>query len=99
MARPEPRSSIALIGTGLALLVLLGLNIGLSFLLEGRPWALLPMLAVALVQAVLVAVYLMNLLHAGRIAWIYVGTGIFLLAIATLTLTDYFTRASPFEDG
>jgi hypothetical protein len=84
--------------TGLVLLALLGLNVWLSFLLEDIPWALVPLIGIAAVQAVLLAVFLMGLSHAGKVAWIYVGTGTFLLIIACLTLADYFTRTSPLAD-
>jgi caa(3)-type oxidase subunit IV len=98
MAKPEPRSAATCILTGLALLVLMGTNIWLSMLLQGRVWSLPVLLAASLLQAVLLAVYLMNLTHAGRVAWVYMGTGVFLLIIACLSLTDYFTRTSPLEE-
>jgi hypothetical protein len=99
MARPEPRSAGAYLLTGLVLHILLGLNVWISTLLEGRLWAFVPLIGVAAVQAVLLAVFLMNLPHAGKVAWAYAGTGIFLLIIACLALTDYFTRTSPLADA
>lgn len=99
MPRPEARSAGAYIWTGIALLVLLALNVWLSLLFRGKGWNLAPILVIPAFQAGLVAVFLMSLPKAGRVSWVYVGLAFLLLIIATLSLADYLTRRSPLEES
>ncbi len=79
-----------------ALMVLLVLTVGVSYLPYGRlAWlGVLVALTIAAVKAVLVALYFMHLKGSPRLVRIFVVSGIFwLLILFNLTLVDYLTRS------
>jgi cytochrome c oxidase subunit IV len=74
------------------LIVLTLLTVGVSFLDLG-PWHLVVGLVIGAAKAALVALFFMQLLHAPRLNWLIIGSGLFWLGILLmLTLTDYLTR-------
>jgi cytochrome c oxidase subunit IV len=50
-------------------------------------------LTIAVIKALLVVLYFMHLRYSSRLTWVFVGAGLFWLAIMiVLTLSDYMTR-------
>ena len=50
-------------------------------------------LLIAFFKASLVVLYFMHVRYSSRLTWVFVGAGVFWLAILlTLTMGDYFTR-------
>jgi cytochrome c oxidase subunit 4 len=83
-------------GICLALLLLLGLTIGLAFLPLGR-WNLVAAMAIATAKLILIALYFMHLRYSGRTFWVFAGAGFFwLVVLIGLSLSDYLTRWGPF---
>jgi cytochrome c oxidase subunit IV len=75
-----------------ALVVLTFVTVGASFLDLGR-WHIAVGLVIGASKAILVLLFFMHLLHAGRLLWLVLGGGILWLGILLgLTLNDYFTR-------
>ncbi len=74
------------------LLLLLGFNWWSAYLPLGRAHAVLP-IAVAAVQALLIAVVFMKLGRGARLKWMFAGVGFYWLIIMMgLAATDYMTR-------
>jgi cytochrome c oxidase subunit 4 len=56
-------------------------------------WEVPIALGIAACKTVLVALFFMHLLNAGKLTWLILGAGVLFLAIMlTLTLADYWTR-------
>ncbi len=56
-------------------------------------WEVPVALGIAACKTVLVALFFMHLLNAGKLTWLILGAGVLFLAIMiTLTLGDYWTR-------
>jgi len=78
--------------TGAALLVLLGLTVGASYIDLG-PFNTIFAMAIALAKAVLILLFFMHVRYNPPILWLFVGTGFFWLGIMfVLALSDYMTR-------
>ncbi len=61
--------------------------------LELGPWHLIAALAIAVVKALLVALFFMHILYSPRLIWVVVIAAIFWLGILVmLTLSDYLSR-------
>ena len=75
-----------------ALIVLTLLTVCISFL-ELGPLHTVAGLTIAVVKALLVALFFMHLLHSDKVNWLAIGAGLFWLGILIgLTLSDYLTR-------
>ena len=52
-------------------------------------------MTIATCKALLVILYFMHVRYSGRLIWLFVGAGVFWLAILfVFTMSDYFTRGS-----
>jgi cytochrome c oxidase subunit 4 len=75
-----------------ALILLTLLTVGISFL-ELGPWHTVAGLTIAVIKALLVALFFMHLLYSEKANWLAIGAGLFWLGILmALTLSDYLTR-------
>ena len=75
-----------------ALIGLTLLTVGISFLDLGAGHTVAG-LAIAVVKALLVALFFMHLLYSDKANWLAIGAGLFWLGILlVLTLSDYLTR-------
>ena len=75
-----------------ALLILLGLTVGVAYIQLG-PLNTLAALTIAVVKAVIIALYFMHLRFSPRVTWVFAGAGFFwLLIMFTLSFGDYLTR-------
>lgn len=75
-----------------ALLVLLLLTVGAGFLNLGALHVVVA-LTIAVVKAVLVALYFMHLRDSSKLTWTFAAAGlIWLLILMVLTMNDYLTR-------
>ena len=76
-----------------ALLALTALTTGVAFIDLGGAGNVAVALAIAVIKAVLVALYFMHLRYSSPLTVIFAGAGIFWLGIlVALTLSDYITR-------
>ena len=74
----------------LVVLTLVAIGVGLSDL---GPIKVVVSLAIAVVQAAVLAVFFMDLRQADKLTWLCAGAAVFWVGIQFLfTLTDYFTR-------
>ena len=56
-------------------------------------WEIPVALGIAACKTVLVGLFFMHLMHAGKLIWLILGAGVLFLAIMmALTLADYWTR-------
>jgi len=77
----------------LVLLALLGANWGSAYLPLGQAHAFVP-LAIAIIQALIIALVFMKLGQGARTKWIFAGAGFYwLLIMLALSATDYVTRS------
>lgn len=77
----------------IALLALTALTTGVAFIDLGGVGNIAVALAIAVIKAVLVALYFMHLRYSSPLTVIFAGAGIFWLGIlVALTLSDYITR-------
>lgn len=77
----------------LALILLLGISIGIAFLHLGRA-APIAQFAIAATQAALIFILFMRLRGRPSLKWIFAGAGFFwLLLLYGLSTADYATRA------
>lgn len=77
----------------LALLVLLGLTIGISFFDLGL-WGIAIALLIAATKAVLIILYFMHVRASSPVIWLAAGAGFLWLGILLgLTFTDYLSRS------
>jgi len=77
----------------IALLALTALTTGVAFIDLGGAGNVAVALAIAVIKAVLVALYFMHLRYSSPLTVIFAGAGIFWLGIlVALTLSDYITR-------
>jgi cytochrome c oxidase subunit 4 len=76
-----------------ALLALTALTTGVAFIDLGGIGNIAVALTIAVIKAVLVALYFMHLRYSSPLTVIFAGAGIFWLGIlVALTLSDYITR-------
>lgn len=76
-----------------ALLALTALTTGVAFIDLGGIGNVAVALTIAVIKAVLVALYFMHLRYSSRLTIIFAGAGIFWLGIMiVLTLSDYLSR-------
>lgn len=79
----------------LALMVLLGLTVGVTFIDLGV-FSLIGTITIAVVKAVLVILYFMHVRHSNRVIQVYaIGGFVWLSILIGLTLSDYLTRIPP----
>ncbi len=80
-----------------ALLGLLGLNFGLSFVRDGSYFSHSITIAIGLGQVLLVVLFFMHLkYYRPKLVWFFAGAGLFWLGILmVLTMSDYITRTAP----
>jgi len=77
----------------IALLALTALTTGVAFIDLGGVGNIAVALSIAVIKAVLVALYFMHLRYSSPLTVIFAGAGIFWLGIlVALTLSDYITR-------
>jgi cytochrome c oxidase subunit 4 len=77
----------------IALLALTALTTGVAFIDLGGVGNIAVALAIAVIKAVLVALYFMHLRYSSPLTVIFAGAGIFWLGIlVALTLSDYISR-------
>jgi cytochrome c oxidase subunit 4 len=56
-------------------------------------WEIPVALGIAACKTVLVGLFFMHLMHAGKLVWLILGAGVLFLAIMiTMTMWDYWTR-------
>ena len=76
-----------------ALLVLTALTTGVAFIDLGGIGNVAVALTIAVIKAVLVALYFMHLHYSSRLTMVFAAAGIFWLGIMiVLTLSDYLSR-------
>ena len=76
-----------------ALFALTALTTGVAFIDLGGIGNVAVALTIAVIKAVLVALYFMHLRYSSRLTIIFAGAGIFWLGIlVALTLSDYISR-------
>jgi cytochrome c oxidase subunit 4 len=75
-----------------ALMVLLGLTVGLAYVDLGK-LNLAVAMGIAVAKAALIVSFFMHLRYGQRLTWVFAGAGFFWLAIMlALTMGDYATR-------
>ena len=75
-----------------ALLVLLGATVGISYIQLGELNAIAAV-SIAAIKAIIIILYFMHVRYSPRLVWVFVGAGFFWLAILfALALGDYYTR-------
>lgn len=75
-----------------ALLVLLGLTVGVAYLDLGV-WSIVLAMTIATVKALLVILYFMHARSSSRLIWLFAGVGFAWLGIMiVLTMSDYLSR-------
>ncbi|HMJ06913.1 MAG TPA: cytochrome C oxidase subunit IV family protein [Chthoniobacterales bacterium] len=78
--------------TGLALLALLALTIGVAYVDLG-PLNTAVAMAISLAKGALIILFFMHVRYSRPILWLFVGAGFFWLGIMfVLALSDYMTR-------
>jgi cytochrome c oxidase subunit IV len=76
-----------------ALLLLLGMTVGVAYIHLG-PLNTAAAITIAIVKAVVIALYFMHLKYGPRLVWVYAGAGFFwLLLMLTFSFGDYLTRS------
>jgi len=94
---PQPGFPIRYVVILVALLLLTGLTVGISFVgLEGK-WHIALGLSIGLCKAILVALFFMHLLHSPTAVRAVVLVSVFWLlgVLFVLTFSDYATRDLP----
>jgi cytochrome c oxidase subunit 4 len=75
-----------------ALLLLLGLTVSVAYIHLG-PLNTFAAITIAVIKAVIIALYFMHLRYSPRIMWVFAGAGFFwLLIMFSLSLGEYMTR-------
>ncbi len=93
-AKEEPMSLLWLLAIYAALLLLLGLTVGMAALPLGA-FGLVVALTIAAAKAALVVLYFMHLRFASRATWLFAGAGLLWLAILfSMTFSEYLGRTS-----
>src|SRR5215470_3516430 len=68
------------------------LTVAASFVELGR-WHVVAALSIAVLKALLVALFFMHVIHSRRLIWVVAGAGLFWLGILmALTFSDYLSR-------
>jgi cytochrome c oxidase subunit IV len=76
-----------------ALLLLLGMTVGVAYIHLG-PLNTAAAITIAIVKAVVIALYFMHLKYSARLVWVYAGAGFFwLLLMFTFSFGDFLTRS------
>jgi cytochrome c oxidase subunit 4 len=94
-----PRTQILVL---VALLLLTGATVAISFLEIPAQWHLASGLGIAVLKASLVALFFMHVIHSRAATWSVVTVAVFWLVaiLIGLTLSDYMMRgATPFAPG
>ena len=82
-----------------ALLVFTVLTVGVSVLALPEPWAIIVAMTVAVIKALLVAMFFMHLKYDDRFYWVIAGVSVLFLALFfSLTLVDLSTRGLIIEE-
>ena len=77
---------------GAALMALLALTVGVSFLNLG-PFNVAAALGISILKALLIMMIFMEVRYSHPIVWLFAGASfLWLLIMVTLTVSDYFTR-------
>ena len=75
------------------LLILLGLTVGAAYVPLG-PFNTITAVSIAVIKAVIIALYFMHLRNSPHLMWVFAGAGFFwLLILFTLVFGDYATRS------
>jgi cytochrome c oxidase subunit 4 len=75
------------------LLLLLGMTVGVAYIHLG-PLNTFAAITIAVVKAVIIALYFMHLRYSPRLTWVFAGAGFFwLLIMFALALGEYGTRS------
>jgi len=83
-----------------ALLILLGVTIGVSYVDIGRYPNNLIAIAIACVKGLLIVLFFMHMKDERWITWIFAGAGILWLCIMlVLMMNDYLTRNHPAQSS
>lgn len=98
MVKPDLRHLTKPVLAVLGMLVLMSLNVAVSWACRGHAWSVFAVLPLAIGQAALLLFALMELRTQGSVPRVYLGLAIILLAVAALSFTDYMTRRSALED-
>lgn len=95
MAQPKTTiSRTAYLLVYVALLVLLGATVGVSFLNLGR-LTLVVTISIATAKAILVVLYFMHVRQSSKLTWVFVASGyVWLGILLVLGMSDYITRGS-----
>ncbi len=79
-----------------ALMLLLTLTVGISFVDFGRYINNSVAMAIAVIKALLIIVYFMHMRYQPRVTWFFAGAGFLWLGIMlVLSSSDYLTRNHP----
>jgi cytochrome c oxidase subunit 4 len=77
----------------IGLLVLLALTVGAAYVPLGE-FNTVTAVSIAVIKAVIIALYFMHLRYSPRLTWVFAGAGFFwLLILFTFALGDYATRS------
>jgi cytochrome c oxidase subunit 4 len=77
----------------IGLLGLLALTVGAAYVPLGE-FNTITAVSIAVIKAVIIALYFMHLRYSPRLTWVFAGAGFFwLLILFTLSLGDYATRS------
>ena len=77
----------------IGLLCLLALTVGAAYVPLGE-FNTITAVSIAVIKAVIIALYFMHLRYSPRLTWVFAGAGFFwLLILFTLSLGDYATRS------
>jgi cytochrome c oxidase subunit IV len=77
----------------IGLLVLLALTVGAAYVPLGE-FNTITAVSIAVIKAVIIALYFMHLRYSPRLTWVFAGAGFFwLLILFTLSLGEYATRS------
>ncbi len=98
MVKPDLKPLAKPTLAALAMLVLMALNVAVSWACRGHAWSVFAVLPLAVGQAALLLFALMELRTQGSVPRVYLGLAVILLAVAALSFTDYMTRRSALED-
>ena len=99
MAKPSPSIKLYLT-VYVALLILLVITVGVSFVDIGRYPNNLIALAIACVKGLLIVLFFMHMKDERWITWIFAGAGILWLCIMlVLMMNDYLTRNHPAQSS
>src|SRR5690349_20108465 len=83
----------SLYGVYIALIVLLVLTVGASFVHLPGPMNIVVTMTIAVIKATMVVLIFMHVAHSGKLVWVYaVAAFVWLRILVVLTFGDYATR-------